>query len=197
MSRASHHVAVACGVLAGFLAAGAMAQGTRLYRYIDPEGRIVYSDRTPPANAKDVEVKKLGPNVVESQVPVNTQLAQDRFPVSLYTFACGELCRNAEALLNRRGVPFTTVNVSTPEGAEKLHRLTGEQEAPVLQVGDKLLAKGYNENVWQELLNEAGYPKTPPPRRPQPARPPAEPASADAAKPASVKVVPGSGYPVN
>jgi glutaredoxin len=130
-------------------------------------------------------------------VPINSQLAQDRFPVSLYTFACGELCRNAEGLLNRRGVPFTTVNVSSPGGAEKLQRLTGDLQAPVLQVGDKLIAKGYNENVWQELLNEAGYPKTPPPRRAQPARPPAEPASADAAKPASVKVTPGSGYPVN
>ena len=34
--------------------------------------------------------------------------------MTLYTFACGEVCDNAEALLNRRGVPFTSVNVEDP-----------------------------------------------------------------------------------
>src|SRR5260221_7148157 len=141
MYRASHRLALACGVLAGVLAAGVTAQGSQAYRYVDPEGRTVYTDRPPPPNAKNVELKKLGPNVIESQMPVSAQQAQERFPVTLYTFACGELCRSAETLLNRRGVPFATVNVSAPEGAEKLKNLTGELQAPALQVGDKLVAK--------------------------------------------------------
>ena len=92
--------------------------------------------------------------------------------MTLYTFACGEVCQNAEALLNRRGVPFTTVNVEDPKGAEQLKTLTGEHQAPVLQVGDKLIVKGFNEARWQAMLDEAGYPKTPAPtRRAQPLRP--------------------------
>jgi hypothetical protein len=80
-------------------------------------------------------------------------------------------------------------------------RLTGEQQAPVLQVGVKLVAKGYNESVWQGLLSEAGYPKTPPPRRAQPVRaatdaaPPAKAESAKGAAP--VPPPPGAGYPVH
>jgi len=53
--------------------------------------------------------------------------------------------------------------------------------APVLQVGDKLVAKGYNEARWQSLLGEAspGCPtparaQGPSPRRSSGARP-AEP----------------------
>ena len=37
-------------------------------------------------------------------------------------------------------------------------------KAPVLQVGDKLIVKGFNEARWQAMLDEAGYPKTPAPR---------------------------------
>jgi len=196
MSHALRRYAIGCGVLAGILAAGVAAQTPQVYRYVDGDGRVVYSDKVPPPGAKDVEVKKLGTNVIDSQPSLNTQMAQERYPVTLYTFACGDVCRNAEALLNRRGVPFQTINVSTPEGGERLTRLTGEMQAPVLQVGDKLIAKGFNETVWQSLLNEAGYPKTPPPRRAQPVRPTNEAAKADTPKPAS-KQVPGAGYPVN
>ena len=84
--------------------------------------------------------------------------------MTLYTFACGAVCENAEGLLNRRGVPFTTVNVEDAKGAEQLKKLTGEQQAPVLQVGDKLVAKGFNEARWTAMLDEAGYPKSAPRR---------------------------------
>ena len=31
----------------------------------------------------------------------------------------------------------------------------------MLQVGDKLIVKGFSEAQWQALLDDAGYPKTP------------------------------------
>ena len=127
--------------------------------------------------------------------------AAQRFPVTLYTFACGAVCQSAEGLLNRRGVPFTTINVEDQKGAEQLMKLTGAQQAPVLQVGDKLIAKGYNEARWTTMLDEAGYPKTPPTRRvTAKAAEPAAPAAAPAAPTPSPEAtqalpVPGSGYP--
>ncbi len=119
--------------------------------------------------------------------------------MTLYTFACGELCQNAEGLLNRRGVPFSTVNVEDAKNAERLKALTGDTQAPVLQVGDKLYVKGYNEARWQAMLDDAGYPKSPATRRAQPLRPPAAPAApASAPKDApagAVTPTPGGGYP--
>jgi glutaredoxin len=154
------------GLAALFVAGGALAQG-QVYRYTDTDGRVVYSDRVPTTGAKNVQTKRLGTNFVETSEPsLAAQQASERFPVTLYTFACGDVCTNAEALLNRRGVPFATVNVQADEqGMTRMQQLTGDDKAPVLAVGDKLIAKGYNESRWQALLDEAGYPKTPPPRR--------------------------------
>jgi hypothetical protein len=43
--------------------------------------------------------------------------------------------------------------------------LSGEDRAPVLALGEKIIVKGYSEQRWQAALDEAGYPKTPAPRR--------------------------------
>jgi glutaredoxin len=180
------------GALALVLAAGAGAQ--QVFRYEDAQGRVVYSDKPPPADAKKAQTKRIGSNYIETDnVPLATQQAADRFPVTLYTFACGEVCQNAEGMLNRRGVPFSTVNVEEPANAERLKALTGELTAPVLQVGDKLVAKGYNEARWTAMLDEAGYPKAPPPRRQAPgARPPPPPSAETQAATPPPK---GGGYP--
>src|SRR4030095_15086827 len=91
--------AAACttGALALVVAAGVLAQGTgsQVFRYEDAQGRGISTHKAPASDT----------------VPLATQQAADRFPVTLYTFACGEICQSAEGLLNKRGVPFTAVNV--------------------------------------------------------------------------------------
>jgi glutaredoxin len=159
---------IAFGIAALTVAGGAFAQ-TQVYRYTDADGRVVYSDRPPSTAVKDLQTKKLGSNFISTSEPgYASALAADRFPVTLYTFQCGDVCQNAEALLNRRGVPFTIVNVSEPEGQTRLQAVASEGVAPVLTVGDKLVAKGFNEPRWQAMLDEAGYPKTPATRRATP-----------------------------
>jgi glutaredoxin len=186
-------VLVAAVVLAG------ASSAQSLYRYVDENGRVVYSDQPPPPNAKQVEPKQLPENVIETDaVPLQARQAAEHFPVTLYTFDC-DVCRDAQALLARRGVPFQTVIVTEEKGAARLKALTGKQAAPVLQVGDKQVLEGYNEQRWQATLDDAGYPRTAstarraPPRTPAPADAAAKatpPAASDAAPPA-----PGQGYP--
>jgi len=194
----STRIALLFGIAAAMVTAGAEAQ-QQVFRYVDKDGKVVYSDRSPPTDSKEVQAKRLSPNFIENNnVPLATTQAAERFPVTLYTFACGAVCESAEGLLNRRGVPYTTVNVEDAKGAEQLKKLTGEQQAPVLQLGDKLVAKGFNEARWQAMLDEAGYPKSAPRRvatkgAPPPDLAPAQPATA---APDAVPV-PGSGYPKN
>ena len=169
MAHASTRISMACGIAAAIFAAGALAQQAQVYRYVDKDGHVVYTDRLPPDAAKDVQAKRMGGNYVQSdEMSLATREAQERFPVKLYTFPCGEVCRAAEALLNRRGVPYTTIAVDTPEGSEQLMKATGELQAPVLQIGDKQFAKGYSEARWTAMLDEAGYPKAPANRRAAP-----------------------------
>jgi glutaredoxin len=159
---------IALGIAAVTLAGGAFAQA-QVYRYTDADGRVVYSDRPPTTAVKNLQTKKLGSNFISTSEPgYAAALAAERFPVTLYTFQCGEACQNAESLLNKRGVPFTIVNVSEAEGQTRLQAVASEGVAPVLTVGDKQVAKGYNEARWQAMLDEAGYPKTPPPRKSAP-----------------------------
>jgi glutaredoxin len=160
-------------------AGSALAQERQVYRYVDADGRVVYSDRAPTGTAKDVQTKRVWGNTIEtSTTPVAVQQAADRFPVTLYTFACGETCDKATGLLNRRGVPYSTINIEEGENAAKLQALTGDMSAPVLQVGDKLVAQGFSEGQWNQLLDQAGYPKMPPKRTATPlgGRPADEPA---------------------
>ena len=75
--RSSRRLAFACGALAGMIAAGAAAQTPQVYRYVDPNGRIVYSDHMPPPNAKNVESKRLTPNFIETdKMPLEAQQAR-------------------------------------------------------------------------------------------------------------------------
>jgi glutaredoxin len=191
---ASHVLAIPLLLL---VAASANAQ-TQVYRYTDADGRIVYSDRPPPGSAKDVQPKRLGANYIQTtEMPLEAQQAMERFPVTLYTYDCGDVCQNAEALLNRRGVPFSTVNVTEGDNAAKLQALTGEQRVPVLQVGDKNVVKGFLESRWQAVLDQAGYPKAPPSRLAQTPRAPAaaESKADPGAAPGSVAAPPRGNYP--
>jgi glutaredoxin len=198
MARLTLPVQYALGAVAFALVATAFAQTAPVYRYTDPDGRVIYTDRPPPTDAKNLQTKRVGGNFIENSEPgYQAQLAAERFPVTLYTFECGDVCRNAEALLNKRGVPFTTVNVQEPQGASKLQAMTGDLQAPVLTVGDKLVGKGYNEARWQTLLDEAGYPKTPAAKRTSTARvaPDTNAAPALAGTKSSVPPARGSDYP--
>ena len=195
MARISKRSAFLFGVAAAVIAAGATAQAQQVFRYVDKDGRVVYSDRSPPTDSKEVQAKRLSPNYIENNdVPLALAQATERFPVTLYTFACGVVCQNAEGLLNRRGVPFTTVNVEDAKGAEQLQKLTGAQQAPVMQLGEKLVAKGFNEARWTTMLDEAGYPKSIARRAaakpPTETAPPAPPSTATQAV-----ATPGGGYP--
>ncbi len=180
MTFASTRFASALALLALLITMGATAQTQQVYRYVDAEGRVVYSDKPPPPNARDAQAKRVGQNTIEtSDLSYSEVMAQERFPVTLYTFGCGTVCDTASALLNKRGVPHTVVDVGQSGGADKLKRLTGGLDAPALQVGDQYTT-GFNESRWQNLLNDAGYPKTPPPRNEPVGRvppPPAEPST--------------------
>ena len=145
-------------------------------------------DKPPPANARDAQAKRIGKNTIQtSDLSYTAALAQQRYPVTLYTFGCGTVCDAASGLLNKRGVPHTVVDVGQNDGAEKLKRLTGGLDAPALQVGDQY-ASGFSDARWQSMLTEAGYPLTPPLRTTPVGRAPAQqttPTPAPSASPPS------------
>lgn len=175
-------------------AAFAGSASAALYRYVDANGRVVYSDQPPPASAKSVEPRALTDNVIETDpLPLAAQQAAKNFPVTLYTFDC-QVCKDANDLLTKRGIPFETVIVTEEKGAARLKALTGKQVGPVLQVGEKQVLEGFNADRWQAVLDDAGYPRNVPNLKHEPPR------TAATAKPKVEEIPPppkpGTGYPL-
>lgn len=145
------------------------AQSASLYRWVDFDGKVHYSEQPPPPSAaRKVEEKTLGtPPADDVQLPYATRLAAKNFPVTLYNSECGEPCTKAREHLTQRGVPFNEKDAGTAEVHAELKKLIGALEVPVLAVGTVTRLKGYNPGAWNAALDEAGYPKNAPFPRPK------------------------------
>lgn len=157
-----------------------------LYRWVDPDGKVQYSDKPPPPSAKDVQQKQLGaPAADTGRLPYATQIAAKNFPVTLYVTDCGEACTKARELLRKRGIPYAEKNPQQPAEQEELSKLlSGQLEVPVLKVGTSLV-RGFEPGQWNSTLDMAGYPENAgaPPPPPQPAAKPAAPQEPAPAEP--------------
>ncbi len=68
-------------------------------------------------------------------------------------------CDQALALLNKRGILFSSRNPETdPNAAEALKSLAGQLSGPTLGLGTNSVV-GFNENTWNNALDAAGYPR--------------------------------------
>jgi glutaredoxin len=178
-------------VFAVALATVAVAHAqTNVYRWVDKDGKVQFSDSPPPADAKNATQRRLGGGAPDDgQLPYATQVAAKRYPVTLFTGTdCGDFCVKGRDLLTRRGIPFTERDAqSNAVDREELLKLSGALLVPVLVVGESKV-KGYEEGQWRAALDAAGYPGTRlPSQSPVPAlSPPAAPAAVSpSAEPAS------------
>lgn len=135
------------------------AHAGELYRYIDNNGRVQYSDKYD----ADAEQLKLGNEpTVEEALPYETQKAKQFFPVTLYTSdECGAPCNDARQLLIDRAIPFAEDKLATKEAYDEFFKSSGSNQAPTMSVG-KTWVKGFHVEQWHKELDFAGYPKTAP-----------------------------------
>lgn len=171
--------------LALMLALPAQAE---IFKWVDADGKVHYTDQPPPPSARSIERKRLADSPADPSMPYVLQEAMKNNPVTLFVYDCGDGCTKAQALLSKRGVPHTTRDPLDPAAREELKKLTGGEEiAPVLQVGRRVL-RGFEEGQWNTALDGAGYPSTAlirlPERKPAPPAAPQPEAEPEAAEPA-------------
>ncbi|MBU1424632.1 MAG: glutaredoxin family protein [Gammaproteobacteria bacterium] len=145
------------------------AQAAELYRSIDKDGKVHYSD-TPLIDSEDVERLKLGNEPVpDENLPYETRRAMQNFPVTLYTFpTCGSACQMARDLLNKRGIPFTEKSLVKQEDIDAFRKASGDSQMPAAAIGKTWLI-GFLAEQWNNELDFAGYPKKNLSYRPAPA----------------------------
>ena len=151
-------------VVAGWAMVITTAEAQMVYRWIDKDGKVQYSDTPPPLDARSSQQKRLGSGttVEDDQVPYAIKLAKEKNPVIAYLTDCGELCSNARALLSKRGIPFTVRDPGkNSDAAEALKKEIGVLEVPAMTVG-KSVVRGFDEAQWNSALDAGGYPRVNP-----------------------------------
>src|SRR5258706_2561266 len=165
------------------LLAAAFSAHAKLYGWTDESGKTHFSDTPPPPAAKNVQKRKpaSGGAVADTAgLPFALQQAMKDSPVTLYTTAGCEGCGEARSLLNSRGIPFTEVSVASEAQLAELKNAVGSNSVPAMLVGSTVL-KGFEQGQYNAALDNAGYPRAGILRP----RTQAEPASAEAAQPAT------------
>lgn len=148
------------GTLALAIFALSFGAQAKVYRWVDKDGKVQYSD-VPPVQG-EVEQKKLVNNKVDtSEPPYETQQAAKASPVTLYVSNdCKTLCDNARNFLKKRKIPFAEKSLNTNEEIEAFIKQTKQKDpgVPSLTVGSKFL-DGFETSNWNSALDVAGYPK--------------------------------------
>jgi glutaredoxin len=142
----------ACALSATLLAGSASAG---IYRWVDAEGRIVYSDSPPrQGNTKPV---KLETNVVAPAAPPEPKTAAVQGErVKLYTTTWCGYCKKARAYLRSRNIPFDDIDVETTDRGRREYREIGGNGVPVIFVGERRM-DGYDQGGLQDMLKAAGW----------------------------------------
>ncbi|MBI1395565.1 MAG: DUF4124 domain-containing protein [Betaproteobacteria bacterium] len=141
------------------LSGTAVAQ-QKLYRWTDADGRVFYTDRVPPGEARNVERKALGDRPGSGSLPYDLQRAMKLFPVTVYASDCGTPCDSARKLLESRGVPYTEKDARDPVVQAEIRGRTGSSsvEVPILIVGQSV-TRGWEAGQWNAALDAADYPR--------------------------------------
>lgn len=144
------------------VAAGATS-AQPVYRSVDKNGKVIFSDQPPTASAQPAAprsgVSAAEGGIAAGGLPYELQQLVQRYPVTIYTREdCGP-CDSGRALLSTRGVPFSERQVKTADDSEVLQRLSSQNSLPLLTIGAQQL-KGFSDSTWTQYLDAAGYPKS-------------------------------------
>ncbi|RYY81548.1 MAG: glutaredoxin family protein [Comamonadaceae bacterium] len=147
-----------CTLALLFIAASATAQS--VYRNVDKNGKVTFSDQPPAANVAPAAPRAgASSGAGGAGLPYELRQVVQRYPVTLYTSDECSPCGTARSMLTTRGIPFDERTVKSNEDIEALQRLSGQNSVPLLSIGTQQL-KGYSDSEWSQYLDAAGYPKS-------------------------------------
>jgi glutaredoxin len=140
-----------------FAALVSSAAGAAIYRWVDADGRIFYSDSPP--RQSDARPVKLPSNTVAPVTPApraKPAAATAGEKVTLYTTTWCGYCKKARAYLNARNIPFDDVDVETTDRGRREYREMGGNGVPVIFVGSQRM-DGYDQSGLEGMLRAGGW----------------------------------------
>ena len=144
------------------LGVGSFAQAQVPYRWIDAEGRVNFSDRPPPPDAREVqELRVLGAGSAGPLAGFSTQTRRAALvsPLVLYTQLRCPPCDLARTWLNDTGLPYEERVLLIEEDLLMFRSQFGQQaQLPTLGVGRGNAQQGFSVEQWSAAIATAGYP---------------------------------------
>ncbi len=145
---------LALGTLLMLSMAGASAQ---LYKWTDAQGKVHFTDKPPPPNAKQAAIKPSAGGAASVPLPYALAQAAQNHPVVLYTGPGCQPCDLGRTFLKQRGIPFAEKTVDSNEDQARLKEAGNTNQLPLLVVGrNKNVA--FEAGAWGALLSNASYP---------------------------------------
>ena len=138
------------------LLASIPAQAEKLYKLIDEQGNITYSDTKPDSDAGSVEERDTSQPESDETSGLD-QLSEDT-PIMFYSVPKCAACDMVRTYLNDTGFPFTELEVADDfDAQQKMKEAVGNLNVPTVTVGGRTLS-GFNASALDAVLDVAGYP---------------------------------------
>lgn len=143
-----------------------LASTAEIYRWVDSEGRVHYSDREPTDTQAEVRWvnDEATPAVADAPKPaaaisriVEPQPPEAPPPISAFMYSspkCG-WCRKAERYFDARSVPWRSVDITASKQAKREFDDLGGRGTPLIFIEGEKVA-GFNEAKLDQILQQYG-----------------------------------------
>ncbi len=138
----------------GLLLSSPAANASKLYKWVDKEGRVSYQDQPPPKGAKILEEGSTKNSSSDGASGKNTV---NQSPVEVYVVDECEMCAQVLTHLRSQNIPVSELPLQDDREAQSLIlERTDSLIVPTLFIGTELI-QGGNLNDIDRALEQAGY----------------------------------------
>ncbi len=138
---------------ASVLGAGTVS-GAQVYRWVDGNGTIHFSDKPPSEQgARDLQIKSYEGTANISVVP--GQAAKNGSTVKILSTTWCEVCKKAKAYLSEKDVAFRDYDVERSETGRREYKKLNGKGVPIIFVGDQRM-DGFDRSKLEAILIKNG-----------------------------------------
>ena len=144
-------IIVLCALLAGI-----PAEAQQIYRWVDGNGRVQYTDK-PPAGVKAKPVaERINSYSGTPTVTGSASAGATRPDIKMYSTQWCRYCQKAREYMARNRIRYTELDVEKSAAAKAEYQRLGGRGVPVILVGAQRM-NGYSEERFVQMLKAAGY----------------------------------------
>jgi glutaredoxin len=138
------------------LLAGIPADAQPIYRWVDGNGRVQYTDKPPPGVQARPVADRINSYSGTPTVSGSASAGATRPDIKMYSTEWCGYCQKAREYMARNRIRYTELDVEKSPAAKAEYQRLGGRGVPVILVGTQRM-NGYSEERFAQMLKAAGY----------------------------------------